>query len=74
MEWKFYFAGEDRIEISTCGDMLSERRLTLQNPCEDSGLATSGELGEPSCSGEFEGDICIAREDRKRDYENHDPR
>lgn len=54
--------------------MLSDRRMTLTNPCEDSGLATSGELGEPSCSGEFDGDICLARDDRKRDYENHDPR
>ncbi|XP_048513587.1 monocarboxylate transporter 12-like isoform X4 [Athalia rosae] len=54
--------------------MLSERRLTLGNPCEDSGLATSGELGEPSCSGEFDGDVCVVRDDRKRDYENHDPR
>lgn len=42
--------------------------------CEDSGVVTSGELGEPSCSGEYEGVDCIAHDELKKDYDNQNPR
>ena len=55
--------------------MHIDRRNDLQNPvCEDSGVA-SGELGEPSCSGDCDGVACVILNGSKKENEEHlDPR
>lgn len=43
--------------------------------CEDSGVATSGELGEPSCSGEYDEVICeVKTSNKKSTLDTQDPR
>lgn len=53
-------------------------RTVIQSPvCEDSGVATSGELGEHSFSGEYEGIVSlqVAREPKGTEEDvNPDPR
>lgn len=54
--------------------MHLERRNYLQNTvCEDSGVA-SGELGEPSCSVDSDGDCIIRNCPKKKSEEHQDPR
>lgn len=74
---KNYVRPSDRYESHTNCEvkMHTERRVGLQSPaCEDSGVATSGELGEPSCSGEYDGVVCVVQDSQKKEGANQDPR
>lgn len=54
----------------------NERDVIHSPAYDDSGVATSGELGEPSFSGECEGIVCLQEPEPKEieEDENRDPR